>query len=82
MVDNNIASALILEDDVDWDVRIREQLEAFAKASRVLGERAAKPNHADAEAIHFEDLDDHDLTASSPFGDKCESTITTRLIAS
>lgn len=36
MVENNINSALILEDDADWDIRIKSQLKEFALASRVL----------------------------------------------
>lgn len=31
MVRENIATALILEDDADWDVSIKEQLAAFAE---------------------------------------------------
>ncbi|KAG6003756.1 hypothetical protein E4U21_001759 [Claviceps maximensis] len=36
VVRRNLTSALILEDDVDWDVRIREQLRDFALSSRAL----------------------------------------------
>ncbi|EME39463.1 glycosyltransferase family 25 protein [Dothistroma septosporum NZE10] len=36
MVEENISSALILEDDADWDLRIKTQLHTFARASRVL----------------------------------------------
>ena len=36
MVERNISSALILEDDVDWDVRLRRQLQDFARSSRTL----------------------------------------------
>lgn len=32
----NISTALILEDDADWDVRIREQLQDFALSARAL----------------------------------------------
>lgn len=35
-MEQNLTSALILEDDVDWDVRIKSQMENFAKASRLL----------------------------------------------
>ena len=34
VVEEGISSALILEDDVDWDVRIKGQLHAFAGGSR------------------------------------------------
>ncbi|KAK1772469.1 Procollagen galactosyltransferase 1 [Phialemonium atrogriseum] len=36
VVRRNLTSALILEDDVDWDVRIRKQLRDFALSTRVL----------------------------------------------
>ncbi|PMD33181.1 glycosyltransferase family 25 protein [Hyaloscypha variabilis F] len=34
----NLSTALIFEDDVDWDVRLRPQLQAFALASRWLSD--------------------------------------------
>ena len=36
VVHYNITSALIIEDDVDWDVRIHSLFQAFAKASTAL----------------------------------------------
>lgn len=36
VVANNISSALILEDDVDWDMRIKSELFEFAKGVRAL----------------------------------------------
>ncbi|KAF7191866.1 hypothetical protein HII31_06911 [Pseudocercospora fuligena] len=36
VVELNLSSALIMEDDADWDVRIKDQMRDFAKASRVL----------------------------------------------
>lgn len=36
MVENNIQSALVLEDDVDWDVHIHTQMQDFARASQLL----------------------------------------------
>ncbi|KAI9803138.1 MAG: hypothetical protein M1833_001209 [Piccolia ochrophora] len=36
VIQQNISSALIFEDDVDWDWRIRSQLRDFAKSSRAL----------------------------------------------
>jgi GR25 family glycosyltransferase involved in LPS biosynthesis len=36
IVARNLTSALILEDDVDWDVRIKEQLRDLALSTRVL----------------------------------------------
>ncbi|KAI1778895.1 glycosyltransferase family 25 protein [Hypoxylon cercidicola] len=34
VVDGNLESALILEDDIDWDIRLKSQLQTFASASR------------------------------------------------
>ncbi|KAL2178333.1 glycosyltransferase family 25 protein [Thermothelomyces heterothallicus CBS 202.75] len=34
IVDENITSALILEDDADWDVRLKSQMQVFAQAAR------------------------------------------------
>ncbi|KAF2447822.1 glycosyltransferase family 25 protein [Karstenula rhodostoma CBS 690.94] len=36
VVEQNLTTALIFEDDVDWDVRIRQNLQRFALASRFL----------------------------------------------
>ncbi|EFE39092.1 LPS glycosyltransferase, putative [Trichophyton verrucosum HKI 0517] len=36
IVENNINTALIFEDDADWDIRIKSQLRDFALASRAL----------------------------------------------
>ncbi|KAI3390345.1 hypothetical protein diail_10012, partial [Diaporthe ilicicola] len=36
IVQHNLSSAVIFEDDLDWDVRIREQARDFALASRAL----------------------------------------------
>jgi GR25 family glycosyltransferase involved in LPS biosynthesis len=36
IVERNLTSALVLEDDADWDVRIKSQMQDFASASRLL----------------------------------------------
>ena len=36
VVENGLSSALILEDDVDWDIRLKSQLVDFAKGTRYL----------------------------------------------
>jgi len=38
IVEQNLTTALIFEDDVDWDIRIRQNLQRFALASRFLAE--------------------------------------------
>lgn len=83
MVVNNIGSALIMEDDADWDTRLREQLHDFSKASRYLGAVAARENtntstHArdfgkhnsstfSAPRLSFNEIDN--VAATSPYGD-------------
>ncbi|XXG96523.1 hypothetical protein Hte_002806 [Hypoxylon texense] len=52
-VRRNLSSALIMEDDADWDVRLRGQLYDFALASHALtqplaGSSDASPRYADA----------------------------------
>lgn len=34
IVDRDLGSVLVLEDDVDWDVRLKSQMQTFARASR------------------------------------------------
>ncbi|KAK6349439.1 hypothetical protein TWF696_005723 [Orbilia brochopaga] len=34
MVDNRVETALIIEDDIDWDIHVKDQLVAFSKALR------------------------------------------------
>lgn len=36
MVEQNVQSALVLEADTDWDIRIKQQMREFAQASRLL----------------------------------------------
>jgi hypothetical protein len=36
IVEQNLQSALVLENDADWDLRIKSQMRQFAKASRLL----------------------------------------------
>jgi hypothetical protein len=38
IVEQNLTTALIFEDDVDWDVRVRANLQRFALASQFLSE--------------------------------------------
>ncbi|KAG8164037.1 hypothetical protein KVR01_005955 [Diaporthe batatas] len=42
IVEEDLESALIMEDDMDWDVRLRSQLEEVAKGSRELLDRHSK----------------------------------------
>ena len=42
VVSRNLTSALILEDDVDWDVRLKSQLRTFAEAVRALSQPVSR----------------------------------------
>ncbi|RYP03719.1 hypothetical protein DL764_004951 [Monosporascus ibericus] len=83
VVRRNLTTALILEDDVDWDVRIRSQLHDFALSSRALIQPLVGTNtYADPTYPHPEpDSASHDPEISfdalpaterprvSPYGD-------------
>ncbi|KAJ4359784.1 uncharacterized protein N0V89_000340 [Didymosphaeria variabile] len=45
IVVQNLSTALVLEDDVDWDVRIRTQLLSFSQATRKLSSLAQELGH-------------------------------------
>ncbi|KAF2206424.1 glycosyltransferase family 25 protein [Cercospora zeae-maydis SCOH1-5] len=83
IVEQNISSALILEDDADWDIRIKSQMRDFAKASRLLLQPLPgtedeyldptwpRPNSWFPEPPSFE-VDNRTLTTTpttSPYGD-------------
>lgn len=44
IVEEDLESALIMEDDMDWDVRLRYQLENVARGSRTILNSQANPN--------------------------------------
>ncbi|EQL02361.1 glycosyltransferase family 25 protein [Ophiocordyceps sinensis CO18] len=84
IVRQNLSSALILEDDVDWDVRLRGQLRDFALATHALVQplRAGRgrfadatfPGRADGAPSPALELDSEQLPATvppttSPYGD-------------
>ena len=43
----NLSTALITEDDIDWDVRIKSQLDQFAAGTRALTQPLKKGGYAD-----------------------------------
>lgn len=63
IVEQGIASALILEDDADWDLRIKAQMQDFARAA-VLLQQAGKED----EQFVVSETPDHKPT-TSPYGD-------------
>ena len=47
MVEEGISSAIIMEDDIDWDINIKSQLSDFAHGSRFLqNESISDPTHS------------------------------------
>ncbi|KAK8064953.1 hypothetical protein PG994_007591 [Apiospora phragmitis] len=44
IVEEDLESALIMEDDMDWDVRLQSQLETVAKGTRALSGSGSTPN--------------------------------------
>ncbi|OTA65922.1 glycosyltransferase family 25 protein [Hypoxylon sp. EC38] len=44
IIEEDLSSALIMEDDMDWDVRLKPQLERVAQGARALLSSASKPN--------------------------------------
>ncbi|KHN97457.1 Glycosyl transferase, family 25 [Metarhizium album ARSEF 1941] len=84
VVRRNLSSALIMEDDVDWDVRIRQQLHDFALSSRALTQplRFQPGTYADptypnpvegspnkVPDLNFSTLPDTIRPLTSPYGD-------------
>lgn len=84
VVRRNLSSALILEDDVDWDIRLRGQLRDFALSARALLQPPRSPpgpwadaalsGRADGAPSTAPELDSRQLPStvpptSSPYGD-------------
>lgn len=67
MVEENIPSALILEDDADWDVRLKDQLVAISRGTRLLLDRAHKEDAftANLPPAQRRQLDDDAFSHSS-----------------
>jgi hypothetical protein len=88
VVRRNLTTALILEDDADWDIRIKDQLYDFAQSSRALIQPLASDNLAYADSTYSVpssgappsgdiDIEFHDLPSTlppkeSPYGDEWE----------
>lgn len=63
MVENNWTTALILEDDVDWDIRLKSILSEVAVASDVVLSRP------DSNRLKLHELSFSHIPATSPYGD-------------
>ncbi|KAH8736639.1 hypothetical protein BGZ61DRAFT_411456 [Ilyonectria robusta] len=86
IVRNNISTALILEDDADWDVRLRRQLHDLALSSQALTQPLAGQNsYADTSyqyrqpakkspdgiiSLDFNNLPETSPVTFSPYGDE------------
>lgn len=66
MVEENIPSALILEDDADWDVRLKDQLVAISRGTRILLNMADKEDAFTANLTPTQRQLD---VINSPYGD-------------
>jgi GR25 family glycosyltransferase involved in LPS biosynthesis len=79
VVEQNLTTAFILEDDVDWDIRVRQNLQRFALASRVLSSShdilTASPNlrshieyrtNSETEETAFQIIDTKNLPKTLP----------------
>lgn len=81
IVEQNITSALVLEDDIDWDIRIKSQMTEFARASRLLVQPLASETNDFLDPSHpkpqeheiYQDfkIDEHVTSEpqDSPYGD-------------
>ncbi|KAF7542521.1 hypothetical protein G7046_g10157 [Stylonectria norvegica] len=85
IVRRNLTSALILEDDTDWDIRLKHQLHDFALSSHALLQPLVEPPNLYADPTYPEpskdspgvtpDIPFHHLPftvppSTSPYGDK------------
>lgn len=68
MVEENIPSALILEDDADWDVRLKDQLVDIAHGSRILLDRAHQ-EPAFAASLNPQQRAVDEINHHSPYGE-------------
>jgi hypothetical protein len=66
MVEENVQTALILEDDADWDVRLKAQLLSLARGTRILLDLAHKePAFASASRSNPSDIANHAQVSNS-----------------
>lgn len=70
IVREGITSALILEDDADWDLRIKQQMHDFAASTSALTNRLPQDASTEEdERIMFDELPLSKMPTSSPYGD-------------
>ncbi|KAK5936647.1 hypothetical protein PMZ80_011112 [Knufia obscura] len=64
VIENGWSSALIMEDDIDWDVRLKQQLQDVAVASRYL-----TSNPTSTGRVQMKDARHSTRSTHSPYGD-------------
>ncbi|EGP86104.1 uncharacterized protein MYCGRDRAFT_74064 [Zymoseptoria tritici IPO323] len=64
IVEQNLTTALVLEDDVDWDLRIKSQMQDFGRASQLL----IQPGQAGQEERDISEIP-RTRSQTSPYGD-------------
>ncbi|KAK5107372.1 hypothetical protein LTR62_001352 [Meristemomyces frigidus] len=81
MVEENVATAIIAEDDIDWDIRVKSQMTGFARASRLMLQPLPgttdqyldpfRNGAGNLNGVHNFHVDEHVTTepTSSPYGD-------------
>lgn len=68
MVQQNLSSVLIFEDDVDWDIRLKPLLQDFARSVIVLQEEPVEGRNSAGGYYEFDSLPETNPTVS-PYGD-------------
>jgi hypothetical protein len=66
VVRRNLTSALIMEDDTDWDIRIRQQLQNLARSSRALTQPLRRNPHAFADPTYLLPVGQRDFSSRLP----------------
>lgn len=52
VVEEGLSSALIIEDDADWDVNLKKQLQGFSKAIKALGNASQPPTQENSQTTN------------------------------
>ncbi|KAH0551642.1 hypothetical protein GP486_007140 [Trichoglossum hirsutum] len=74
IIEQNLTSALIMEDDIDWDVRIKSQMYDFARSSQALLQPLSSNPSAYADPT-FPSPSDTTATQENLYFDRLPSTV-------
>ena len=69
MVDENIASSLIIESDADWDMRIKSSLPGLADGAKAIMETMPSASAFQNNVQHPRDFSSPPKSVQSPYGD-------------